>query len=93
MLAVAGVSVHAARVSRDAALLLAVIAIGAALVVLHAALLLRALTARQLPPWLRALALVPVVTPVAGWRAGARGLCVAWGTCGLLYAALRVIAR
>ena len=85
--------VHAARVSRDAALLASVIAMGAALVVLHAALLLRALTARQLPAWLRALALVPVVTPVAGWRAGARGLCVAWGTCGLLYAALRVFAR
>jgi hypothetical protein len=80
-------------VSRDAALLVSVIAIGAALFVLHAALLLRALTARQLSPWLRALALVPVVTPVAGWRAGARGLCVAWGTCGLLYAALRLFAR
>jgi hypothetical protein len=80
-------------VSRDSAFLLAVIAIGAGLIVLHLALLLRALTARQLPGWLRALALVPVVTPVAGWRAGARGLCVAWGALGLLYCTLRVIAR
>ena len=79
-------------VSRDAAFLSALIVSGAALLVLHLALLLRAVRARQLPGWARALALVPVVTPVIGWQAGARGLCVAWGTCGLLYAALRVIA-
>ena len=81
------------RVSRDAAVLAFLIVTGAAMIVLHAALLLRVVAARQLSPWLRALALVPVVTPVAGWLAGSRGLCLAWGTCGLLYGALRVIAR
>jgi hypothetical protein len=80
-------------VSRDAVLLSLLIVSGAVLVVLHVALLLRALRARQLAGWMRAIALVPLATPVVGWRAGARKLCVAWGACGLLYGALRMLAR
>jgi hypothetical protein len=81
------------RVSRDAALLTFVIITGAVLLVLHAALLLRVIASRRLSPWLRVFALLPVVTPVAGWWIGARGLCLAWGACGVLYTALRLISR
>jgi hypothetical protein len=80
-------------VSRDAAVLLAIIVAGAAVLVVHAALLLRVLTRKKLGPWWRALALVPVVTPVAGWRAGERRLCGLWAGCAVLYGVLRLVAR
>lgn len=78
--------------SLDAALLLLLIANGAIALVLHVALVWTALRAKSLSRTWRALSLVPVVTPFAGWRAGAHGLCVAWMTCLGAYAALRWIA-
>jgi hypothetical protein len=61
--------------------------------VVHVALLLRVVAAKRLGPWWRALAIVPLVTPLAGWRAGERRLCGLWAGCAMLYGVLRLVAH
>jgi hypothetical protein len=72
--------------------LLALVVIGAGLLVVHVLLMLRLARAQRLPLPVRLLGLLPPATPVVGWLAGARRLAVAWGVFGLVYAALLVLA-
>jgi len=83
----------AASVTREFAIWVSLVVIGAACVVLHVSLLFRALRARELPRALRWSALLPPVTPIAAWHAGARIRTLVWGACGLSYLALRMLAR
>lgn len=75
--------------SDQEALLSSLIALGALWLFVHARLLARCLRARELSPGLRLLALLPIATPILGWRAGSRLLCALWLACCLLYAWLR----
>jgi uncharacterized membrane protein YhaH (DUF805 family) len=59
---------------------------------LHLSLLVRALRAQQVPRWLRLLAVLPPVTPIAAWQGGARVLTLLWAGAGLIYCALRALA-
>lgn len=73
-------------------MLLALVLIGAGLLVVHVLLMLRVVRAARLPLRVRLLGLLPPATPIVGWLAGARGLVVAWGLHCLVYAALLVLA-
>jgi hypothetical protein len=53
--------------SRDAAVLLAMVLVGAAWLLLHLVLFARIVRARRVAVWLRPLALLPPLTPVAGF--------------------------
>lgn len=78
--------------TRDVAVLLTLVALGALLVLFHIAICLRALRAPGLPVWLRWLAWVPPLTPYAGVRARASWLSVAWFIVGVAYLVLRSVA-
>jgi hypothetical protein len=67
---------------------LALVVIGASLLVVHVLLIVRVVRARRLPVRVRVLGLLPPATPIVGWIAGARGLVVAWGLQCLMYGAL-----
>jgi hypothetical protein len=70
------------------ALLLARILVGAAWLMTHVALLLRAAGARHVSSWLRLLVLVPPLAPVVGIRVGARVASYAWCVLAAGYIAL-----
>ena len=76
--------------SGDLALLLAIVLVGAAVLVAHLAILLRALRS-SLPGKWKLLALIPVVTPVASWRGGARVGPILWGVLLVAYVVLRIV--
>ena len=75
--------------TRDAAVLLALVLTGALWLMVHAALLVRVLQRRDVAIGLRALAWVPVLTPIVGWRVGAKAWSVVWLVVGVAYAVLR----
>jgi len=75
--------------TRDAAMLLALVCVAALWLVIHGRLLTRALRSSSLSLAWRLLAIVPLITPLAGWRAGARGLAVLWVVHALAYGLLR----
>jgi hypothetical protein len=74
---------------RELLKLIALIVLGAALVLLHLALCLRALRAPGVPTWLRWLAWLPPLTPFAGFRSRAYGLAVLWFIIAGTYLVLR----
>lgn len=67
----------------------ALVLVGASWLVLHLALLIRAARAAGVSIAWRLLAWLPPVTPIAGWRAGARVRAVLWVTSLALYLVLR----
>lgn len=69
-------------------LLIARILVGAAWVVVHVALLVRAGGAREEKAWVRWLALVPPFAPLVGLRLEARVLSYAWCVLSAAYIAL-----
>jgi hypothetical protein len=79
-------------VTRDFAIWVSLVVVGASCMLLHLFLLARTLRARELPLSLRWLSLFPPVTPVAAWHAGARTLTLLWAGSGLIYCALRFLA-
>jgi len=76
----------------DAVLLGALVLVGAAWLLCHMALLMRAARTRSLPAWLRWLAWLPPLTLLAAWRARARAGAVVWTCLGAAYLALRSMA-
>jgi len=78
-------------VSRDVAVLLGLVVVSATWVFAHGLLLLRVLRMAGVPGWQRALALLPIVTPVVALRAGARMLPALWFSCGAGYLLLRLL--
>jgi hypothetical protein len=74
------------------AVLLGVILMCAGWAYAHVLLLARVLRMTRLSWAWRALALVPVATPLIGLRNGLRTLPFAWLVCGLGYCALRLLA-
>lgn len=62
---------------------------GALWMILHLSLSLRAVTASQLPLWLRILGVLPPLTPAAGYLAGAKLRAVSWCVVALTYLVLR----
>jgi hypothetical protein len=79
-------------VTRDAALLLSLVVVGASFLLVHLGLAVRAARCVTLAPALRVLSWLPPVTPVAGWLAGARALTLAWLAHGLVYSLLRSLS-
>jgi hypothetical protein len=79
-------------VTRDLGVLLALVVIGAGLLVVHVLLMLRVARARRLPVRVRLLGLLPPATPIVGWLAGARGLVVAWALHCFVYGLLLALA-
>jgi hypothetical protein len=75
-------------VTRDAATLLVLTLVGAVWLVVHCALVFRTLRATQLSLPVRALSLLPLATPVIGWRAGAYVQCVLWAVFAVAYGVL-----
>lgn len=76
--------------TRALVLFAAVVLVFAAWVLTHLAALW--LTARSdVAPRLKWLALVPVLTPIAAWKAERRGAAVTWGILGIAYGVLRFI--
>ena len=78
--------------TRDLVVLSALVVIGAGLLVVHGLLMLRVARARSLPVPVRLVGLLPPVTPIVGWAAGARGLVVAWGLHCVVYGVLLALA-
>jgi hypothetical protein len=78
--------------TRDFALLATLTLLGALLLLVHLALLVRAVRAKQLRREWRLLALLPPATPFVAWRAGARVLTVLWAALLISYAILRSVA-
>ena len=76
--------------SRDGAVLVALVLLSASWALSHLVLLSRVLRARTLPLWARLLALVPVATPVLALRAGVRTLPLLWLIFGAAYLATRI---
>ena len=76
----------------DDVVFLALVATSTAWAVLHLSLGVSASRHRALPAVLRALALLPPVTPVAGFMAGARVRAVLWVLIGGAYLVLRTQA-
>jgi hypothetical protein len=76
----------------DAVVLGALVLVGAAWLLCHAALLMRAARNPSLPTWLRWLGWLPPLTPVAGWLGGARVGAVLWTALAVAYLALRGMA-
>jgi hypothetical protein len=74
------------------AMLLGLVLLGAALLVLHLALVLRTLRATGLPRALRWLSWLPPVTPVAGFWCGAKLLSLLWCIVAAAYIVLRTLA-
>lgn len=77
--------------SREVGVLLALVVLGALLVLFHLAICLRALRSPGVPTWLRWLAWLPPLTPYAGLRARASWLSVAWFIVGFAYLVLRSV--
>jgi hypothetical protein len=75
--------------TRDIAVLLGLIVVGASWLIVHVLLMTRVARSRVLPTRVRLLALLPPLTPLLGWAAGARALTLAWAAHGLLYCLLR----
>jgi hypothetical protein len=78
-------------VSRDGAVVLALLVLSASWALAHLLLLLRVLRARGLPAWARLLSLLPVATPWFGLQAGLRTLPILWLLLGAAYVATRVL--
>jgi hypothetical protein len=78
--------------TRDFALLLTLTVLGALLLLVHLALLVRAVRAKQLRREWRLAALLPPLTPLVAWKAGARALAVLWAALLISYAILRSVA-
>jgi hypothetical protein len=81
--------------TRDAAVLLSLVLVGAGWLLVHLGLLLRLVRSRREHPLslpLRLLAWLPPATPIVGWLVGARGLCALWTALGLAYLVLRGLA-
>lgn len=78
--------------NRDTVLLLALIVSGAAWLVVHVFLSLRAWRLPNLPPVLRWLAWLPPLTPVAGFMGGAVVWAFVWCLIGATYVVLRALA-
>lgn len=72
---------------------LALVGVFAALLVTHAVLVVRVLRSRGVRATGKALAIVPPVTPVVAWRAGARVGAVVWIVLLLGYAVLLAVAN
>ncbi|MEM9070209.1 MAG: hypothetical protein AAGE52_17010 [Myxococcota bacterium] len=71
--------------------LIAAIVLGAAVLVAHVALLWGTVTSNVDRHW-KWLALVPLLTPVAGWRAELRKTVVVWGIVVTAYVVVRIAA-
>jgi hypothetical protein len=78
--------------TRDTISLLALIVLGALLVVLHVALCLHALRAKGLPRPLRWLSWIPLLAPLAGFMSGAPLLALFWCILAAAYVVLRTLA-
>jgi uncharacterized membrane protein YhaH (DUF805 family) len=78
--------------SRDIVLLLAQTVLGAAVLTLGLATIVRGLRARSLTwPW-RLLALVPPAAPIVAWRDGARALPIVWAAAIFAYMLIAAVA-
>lgn len=77
--------------SRDAAIVLALLLLSASWALCHILLLWRVLGARGLPVWARLASLVPVATPLFGLRVGLRTLPLLWLLFGVAYVAARAL--
>jgi hypothetical protein len=75
--------------NRDTQVLLGLCVLGASFLILHVALWLRVLHAPQLHPALRWLSILPPLTPVFGYRSGARVRSVLWCIVVAAYLVLR----
>lgn len=69
--------------------LLSAVILGAALLVVHAAMLVAVLRAERAATLDRVLGLVPPLLPIVGWRVGLRLLPVFWGVLLVAYLILR----
>jgi hypothetical protein len=78
--------------TRDTFSLLALIVLGALLVVLHVALALHAVRARGLPRALRYVSWLPLLAPLAGFMSGAPLLALLWCIVAAAYVVLRTLA-
>jgi hypothetical protein len=78
--------------TRDFALLMTLTVVGAVLLLVHVALLARAVRAKQLRREWRLAALLPPLTPVVAWKAGARALALLWAALLISNAILRSVA-
>jgi hypothetical protein len=78
--------------TRDTIVLGSLVLLGAAFAVLHISLWLHSLRAPALPAALRWLSWLPPLTPVAGFRSGARFLSVLWCIVAIAYLVLRTQA-
>ncbi len=78
--------------TRDAAIFLALVIVGAGWLLVHLLLLLRIARARQVGWPLRLLAVLPPATPIVGFVARARGLSLLWALQGLGYLVLRSLS-
>lgn len=72
-------------------LLLSWIAIGAAVLVVHAVVLWQVIRARELAWKWRALAIIPIAAPILAWRDKRRVAPIAWGVLVALYVVLRLL--
>lgn len=77
--------------SRDGAIVLALLLLSASWTLAHLVLLSRVMRARTLPGWARLLALVPLATPVLAVRVGLRALPLLWLLFGVAYVAARTL--
>jgi hypothetical protein len=75
--------------NRDSQVLVSLVLLGAAFGVLHVSVCLHAMRAPALPAALRWLAWLPPLTPVAGFRCGARVLSLLWCIVVCAYLVLR----
>lgn len=73
-----------------AQLLVLAVLVLAAWLITHVALLVRVLGVTAITTRQRWFALIPLVTPVLGWRFGKRGHVLLWGLWTTAYVALRV---
>lgn len=71
--------------SEDAAVLLAMVLVGAAWLLLHFVLVARIVRARRVAAWLRGLSLLPPVTPVVGFMSAQRLGSGLWLLLGVAY--------
>ncbi len=78
--------------SRDGAIVLALVLLSASWTLAHLVLLSIVVRTRTLPAWARLLALVPVATPVLALRVGLRMLPLLWLLFGVAYLAARTLS-
>lgn len=74
-------------------LLVGWILVGAAFLVAHLVTLWSCLRAGNIPPLVRALALLPPATPLVAWRVGKRTLPIVWAVLLAVYIGLRLSFR